>query len=363
MAKDYYQILGVTKDASDDDVKKAFRKLAQKYHPDKKGGDEAKFKEVSEAYAVLSDKKRRAEYDNFGRFAGAQGGAGAGFNGAGFDFSQFQGGFNGAGFGQGGVEFDMNDIFSEFFGGQASRAQMRGRDVSIDIELSFRESIFGTERRVLISKVNTCSTCSGSGAKKGSAMKSCATCNGKGLIRETRNTFFGSFTSQRECPTCYGRGQVPEDPCPVCRGAGVAKEQEEIRIEVPAGVSDGEMIRMPGRGEAAAGGSAGDLYVKLHVKQDPAFTRQGNDLVTVLKVRLSDVLLGSTHRVHTLDGDEPLAVPAGIAHGDYLRIAGKGVPGARGKRGDLLVKIHIDFPKKLSKAARAAVEELRKEGL
>ncbi|MBM3272868.1 molecular chaperone DnaJ, partial [Candidatus Kaiserbacteria bacterium] len=352
--------LGVSKNASEDEIKKAFRTLAHKYHPDKKTGDEKKFKEVSEAYAVLSDKKKRTEYDNFGRFAGAQGGAG--FNGAGFDFSQFQG-FGGAGF-QGGVEFDMGDIFSEFFGGQGARAQqMRGRDVSIDIELSFRESIFGAERRVLISKVNTCSTCAGSGAKQGSKMKSCATCNGKGLIRETRNTFFGSFTSQRECPTCYGRGQVPEEACPVCRGAGVAKEQEEIRIEVPAGVSDGEMIRMPGRGEAAAGGNAGDLYVKLHVKQDPAFTRQGNDLVTVLKVRLSDVLLGSTHRVHTLDGDESLAVPAGIAHGDYLRIAGKGVPGARGKRGDLLVKIQIDFPKKLSKTARAAVEELRKEGL
>jgi molecular chaperone DnaJ len=361
MAKDYYQILGVEKGASADDIKKAFRTLAHKYHPDKGTGNEAKFKEVSEAYAVLSDKKKRAEYDNFGRFASAQGGAGAGFNGAGFDFSQFQG-FNGQGFGQGGVEFDMGDIFGEFFGGQ-TRAQARGRDVSIDIELLFKESVFGAERRVLISKINTCSTCAGSGAKKGSKMKSCATCNGKGLIRETRNTFFGNFTSQRECPTCYGRGQVPEEPCPVCRGAGVAKEQEEIRVEVPAGVSDGEMIRMPGRGEAAPGGTAGDLYIKIHIKPDPAFTRQGSDIVTTLPIKLTDALLGTTHTLRSLDGEESVTLPLGVAHGDMLRVAGKGVPGVRGKRGDLLVKIHIDFPKKLSKTARAAVEELRKEGL
>lgn len=360
MAKDYYQILGVSKDATDDDVKKAFRKLAHKYHPDKGTGNEAKFKEVSEAYAVLSDKKKRAEYDNFGRFAGAGAHGAGGFNGAGFDFSQFQNG-NFAGFGQGGVEFDLGDIFGEFFGGQA-RAQARGRDVSIDIELSFKESVFGAERRVLIAKVNTCSTCAGSGAKKGSKMKSCATCNGKGLIRETRNTFFGSFTSQRECPTCYGKGQVPEEPCPVCRGAGVAKEQEEIRVQVPAGIQDGEMIRMPGRGEAAPGGTSGDLYIKIHIKPDPAFTRQGNDIVTVLDLKLSDVLLGTTQRVATLDGAETVAVPAGIAHGEFLRVSGKGVPGARGKRGDLLVKINIEFPKKLSKAAREAVEKLKNEG-
>lgn len=364
MAKDYYQILGVAKDASADDIKKAFRTLAHKYHPDKGTGNEAKFKEASEAYAVLSDKKKRAEYDSFGRFAGAGHGGAGGFNGAGFDFSQFQGGFNGAGFGQSGVEFDLGDIFGEFFGGGGSaRAQSRGRDVSIDIELSFKESVFGTERRVLLAKVNTCSACAGSGAKKGSKMKSCAACNGKGIIRETRSTFFGAFTSQRECPTCYGKGQVPEEPCAVCRGAGVAKEQEEIRIQVPAGIQDGEMIRMPGRGEAAPGGSAGDLYIKIHVKPDTAFTRQGNDIVTTLPIKLTDALLGTTHMVQSLDGEEKVVLPLGVAHGDMLRVTGKGIPGARGKRGDLLVKVQIDFPKKLSKQAREWVEKLRSEGL
>lgn len=359
MKKDYYDILGVSKTASEGEIKKAFRALAHKYHPDKKGGDEKKFKEASEAYAVLSDAKKRSEYDTMGRFAGTGNGhAGAGFNGAGFDFSQFQGGFGG----QGGVEFDMGDIFGEFFGGQGGRAAARGRDVSIDVELSFHDSIFGTDRRVLIAKMNTCAECTGSGAKKGSKMKTCTTCNGKGTLRETRNTFFGSFTSQRECTTCSGRGKVPEDVCSVCRGAGVARQQEEIHIEVPAGVSDGEMIRMPGRGEAIATGSSGDLYVKLHVKRDPAFTREGNDLVTNLTVKLTDVLLGTSHTVRTLDGTETLTVPVGTAHGTLLRITGKGVPHGRGKRGDLLVKISIAFPTKLSKQARAAVDELRREG-
>lgn len=360
MKKDYYDILGVGRDASADDIKKAFRKLAHKYHPDKGTGNEEKFKEASEAYAVLSDQKKRAEYDAFGR-AGA-GAAGAGGFG-GFDFSQFQGGFGGQGFGQGGVEFDLGDIFGEFFGGQGGRAAARGRDVSIDIELSFRESIFGAERRVLVSKINTCATCDGSGAKKGSKMKSCAACNGKGQIRETRSTFFGTFTSQRECPTCFGRGQVPEEVCTTCRGAGVAKQQEEIRIEVPAGVSDGEMIRMPGCGEAASGGSAGDLYVKLHVKPDTVFAREGNHLAMTLPIKLTEALLGATKTVRTLDGDESLVVPAGITHGETLRIRSKGVPYGRGSRGDILVRIHIDFPKKLSKKARAAIEELQQEGL
>ena len=279
MAKDYYHILGVPKNAKEDDIKKAFRTLAHKYHPDKKGGDEKKFKEVSEAYSALSDKKKRAEYDAYGKtFAGGAPHGGHGFGGGfeGFDFSGFQnGGFN---FNGQNVEFDLGDIFGEFFGGQGGgRAQQaRGRDVSIDIELSFKESIFGTDRRVLVSKIGICDICKGSGAKPGSKMTTCKTCNGKGDIRETRNSIFGTVTTERACPKCHGKGEIPEAICPTCRGEGVAKRQEEIRIAVPAGVSDGEMIRMPGRGEAAPHGSAGDLYIKLHVKPDPAFRREGD---------------------------------------------------------------------------------------
>jgi len=356
MAKDYYSILGITKSATEDDVKKAFRKLAQKYHPDKKEGDEAKFKELSEAYAVLSDKKKRAEYDTYGKtFAG--GGPQGGFGG--FDFSNFEG-FN-QGQGQQ-FEFDIGDIFGEFFGGQGARAK-RGRDISIDIELSFRESVFGTERRVLITKTTTCDACDGAGAKKGTAMISCAACNGKGELRETRNSFFGNFTSTRACPRCHGRGQIPETPCPTCRGEGVYKREEEIHITVPAGVSDGEMIRMPARGEMAPGSSAGDLYVKLHVKQDPGFAREGNNLLTTLPIKLSDALLGGSYRVRSLDGDVEVAVPAGITHGEVVRVRGKGVPFGRGNRGDLMVRVDIQFPKKLSTAARKLIDQLRAEGL
>ncbi len=363
MSKDYYSILGVSRSASEDEIKKAFRKLAQQYHPDKKGGDEAKFKEVSEAYAVLSDRQKRTQYDQFGQYQA--GGPAGGFGGGGFegfDFSQFggQGGFS-----FNGQEFDLGDIFGEVFGGArgSSRARSRGRDVSIDIELTFKESILGTERRMLIAKIGTCDVCDGSGAQKGSATKDCATCNGKGEIRETRNTFFGNFTSARTCPTCNGRGTVPEKPCASCRGDGVRKREEEVHVVVPAGVEDGEMIRMPGRGEAAPGGSAGDLYVKLHVRTDHAFTREGNNLVTTASIKLTEAILGTELKVPTVEGTTTVSVPAGSSHGDIIRVRGEGVPHGRGNRGDLLVRVQVATPKKLSRAAREAIGKLRDEGL
>ncbi|HEY4526961.1 MAG TPA: molecular chaperone DnaJ [Candidatus Paceibacterota bacterium] len=358
--KDYYQILGLQKSASEADIKTAFRKLAQKYHPDKKGGDEQKFKELSEAYSVLSDKKKRAEYDTYGKtFAGGAGpGASQGFGG--FDFSNFQQ----AGFGQNGqsFEFDIGDIFGEFFGG-GQRGGRRGRDISIDIELPFKEAIFGTERRVLVAKLGVCDECAGSGAKPGTKMASCTSCNGRGEIRETRNTFFGAFTSARICPKCRGRGEVPETPCATCRGEGVLKREEELRIVIPTGVENGEMIRLPGQGEAAPGAPAGDLYVKLHVKPDTRFAREGNNLEAKLSIKLTDALLGGEYRLPTLDGEETVSVPAGIVHGEVIRIRGKGVPHGRGTRGDLLIRIDIEFPKKLSKKARGLIDELRTEGL
>jgi len=367
--------LGVSKNASEDEIKKAFRTLAHKYHPDKKTGDEKKFKEVSEAYSVLSDKKKRAEYDTYGKtFAGHSTSSGqGGFGGfEGFDFSHFSAGGGSSFGGQNGgfnfngqnVEFDLGDIFGEFFGGQAGgRTQERGRDVSIDIELSFKESIFGADRRVLVSKVGVCEACEGSGAKKGSKMITCTTCNGKGDIRETRNSIFGAVTTARVCPACHGIGKTPEVACSTCHGQGVHKRQEEIHIQVPAGVSNGEMIRMPGRGEAASGGGTGDLYIKLHVKPDTAFTREGSTLITSLAIKLTDALLGGTYHVRTLDGEEDISVPAGVTHGEMIRIKGKGVPTGRSGRGDLLVRIDIQFPKKVSKGARDLIEKLRSEGL
>ena len=355
MSKNYYDILGLSKTASKEDIKKAFRKLAHKYHPDKKGGDAGKFKEVNEAYSVLSDDKKRAEYDSYGRvFSGAGGNAGPDMGG--FDFSGFTGGQ--AGF----EDFNIGDIFGDIFGGGSGRVA-RGRDISIDIELTFAESVFGAERKVLITKTSRCEVCHGSGGKAGTEMTTCTTCNGKGRVHETRRSFFGSISTTRTCEVCRGSGKIPKEKCAPCHGAGVVRRQEEIAISVPAGIDDGEMIRLSGMGEAVAGGVPGDLYVKIHVKRHPFLRKEGANLTTDLNVKLTDALLGADYTVHTLDGDITLKIPENISFGEILRVRGKGVPYGRNQRGDLLVRVDIEFPKKLSKEARDLVEKLRNEGL
>jgi len=354
MAKDYYNILGVAKEATKDDIKKAFRRLAHKYHPDKKDGDEQKFKEVNEAYQILSDDKKRMEYDSYGQVFGN----GAGPGGAGgFDFSGFQGA---AGF----EDFDLGDIFSEFFGGAGGRSRARrGRDISIDLELPFEEAIFGTNRKILLAKATTCSKCNGNGAKPGTAMKQCSTCNGKGKVHETKRSFFGTFTSAVECRTCLGTGETPEERCDTCKGIGVLKKQEEIEIKVPAGIKNGEMIRLSGAGEAIARGVAGDLYVKIHVEAHPVFKREGNDLVMDLNIKLSDALLGGVYTIASLDGKIKLTIPRGASFGEVLRIKNKGVLIDERRRGDLLVKLNIKIPAKLSKKSEKLIEALKEEGV
>jgi len=359
MSKDYYQILGVDKKASNDDIKKAFRKLAHKYHPDKTGGDDKKFKEVNEAYTILSDDKKRAEYDAYGHTfngQGPQGGGFGGFNAGGFDFSGFQ---------NGDVDFDLGDIFGDFFGNRRTQQVKRGRDISIDIELSFSESIFGTERKVLLNKTSQCDHCHGSGGEPGTEMKTCPTCNGQGSIHETRRSFIGSFTATRTCDTCNGSGKVPKDKCKICKGAGVLRKQSEITVKVPAGINPGEMIRLTGAGEAISGGQSGDLYIKIHVKADPIFKKEGENLTMDLNVKLSDALLGATYNVQTLDGPISLTIPTGVTFGELLRVRGKGVPHERNsnKRGDLLIKVKIEIPKKLSRESKKLIEELKKEGI
>lgn len=352
--KDYYQILGVPKNASKEEVKKAFRKLASKYHPDKKTGDEAKFKEISEAYSILSDDKKRAEYDTYGRSYSA-GGQNANWGG-------FQAGFGGQG-----MEFDLNDIFENFgdmFGGgfKQSRRQSRGNDVSVDIELSFKEAVFGTARTLKLVKNNVCVTCTGSGAKAGSEMTTCTTCNGNGKIRETRQSILGNFTTVRECGICHGQGKVPKDKCADCHGTGVRRSEDMVNITVPGGIENGEMIRMTGRGEAIPGGTPGDLYIKIHVAAHTSIVRDGNNLVNRLSVKLSDALLGASYTIETLDGPVTIKIPEGVKHGEMLRIKGKGVPQS-GSRGDFMVKVSIDIPQKLSRNARKLIEELRSEGI
>jgi molecular chaperone DnaJ len=363
MAKDYYNILGVDKKASKEDIKKAFRKLAHQYHPDKKGGDADKFKEVNEAYSILSDDQKRAQYDTYGQTFSGAGGPGAGFQGnwqdfGGFDFSGFA---NGAqGFGAEG--FDLGDIFGEFFGGGGRRQTKRGRDISIDIELSFEEAVFGVDRTFLLNKVSVCKVCSGNGAKAGSEMIECKTCNGKGRIREMKRSIFGSIEVARTCETCAGLGKIPKEKCDNCGGLGVLKKEEEVKIKIPAGIDDGEMIRLSGAGEAVKGGSPGDLYIKTHVKKHKVFRKEGNDLVMNLDVKLSDALLGGEYKIDTLDGGINLKIPEGVNTGEVLQIKGKGVPTQRG-RGDILVHIKVVIPKKLSKSAKELINKLKEEGV
>jgi len=359
MAKDYYNVLGIDKKASKDEIKKAFHKLAHRYHPDKGNGDEAKFKEVTEAYAILSDDKRRREYDTYGQsFAGA-GPSGNPFSG--FDFSQFQ-----QGFGQAGMEFDFGDLFSDLFGGArhgATRSQPRGRDISIDLEIPFKDAIFGTTRTVLIAKVAACTVCHGTGAKPGTTLETCTVCNGSGRIHEVRNSILGQFTSTRTCATCGGGGKVPKEKCATCKGQGTLRREEEIHIRIPAGIDNGEMIRLPGQGEAVKTGIAGDLYAKVHVKPHPLFRREGTNLVMRLPIKLTDALLGSTVSVETLEGKTlEVKIPPMKRAEELLRIRGKGVP-LGNAHGDLIIRLEVAFPQKLSHKGKKIIEDLRSEGL
>jgi molecular chaperone DnaJ len=361
MSKDYYEILGVNKGASKEEMKKAYHKLAHKYHPDKNKGDDSKFKEVNEAYQVLSDDQKRAQYDQFGS-AGPNMGGGYGQQGGfgGFDFSGFQQG--------GGVEFDMGDIgdiFGEFFGGGMGRrgAQAaRGRDISTEIDLGFEDSIFGVKRTVLLTKQSTCDICKGTGGKPGTKMDTCKTCNGKGQIREMKRSILGTFESARVCEHCHGSGKIPAEKCTECKGAGVMRKQAEIDIAVPAGINNGEMIRMTGQGEAIAHGQTGDLYIKVNVRPHAVFKRDGSNLVMDLPVKLTDAILGFTYKLKTLDGDMEVTIPEGVHHGELLRVRGKGVPSGS-KRGDIILRIQLKMPTKLSKKQKEIVEELKKEGI
>lgn len=348
--KDYYEILGVPRNATKEDVKKAYRKLAHQYHPDKKGGDERRFKEINEAYQILSNDDKRSQYDRFGG-AGA-GGPEGGFGG--FDFGNF--GFD---------QMDVGDIFETVFGRggfSANGGKRRGRDISIDIEIPFAESAFGTERRVLIRKRALCDECSGTGAEKGSSLSTCATCHGAGTLRDTRKSLFGTFTKMVECGTCNGKGKVPEKKCKTCKGETIIVKSEEIHIIIPAGIEDGEVIRISGKGEAAPNADMGDLYAKVHVLPHAVFKRLRHDLVMRLEVPLSAALVGSSEDIETLDGKIKVKIPQGVADSEVLKVAGKGIVRDDGGRGDLLIEVKIRMPKKITPALKSLIEELKREG-
>ena len=366
MSKDYYETLGVNKGASKDEIKKAFYTLAHKYHPDKKGGNEAKFKQVNEAYQVLSDDGKRSKYDQYGSGFENMGATGGGFSGqqggfGGFDFSGFQ---------NGNADFDfgnLNDIFSDFFGGGGMsggrREAKRGRDISTEVQISFSDSIFGTNRKILITKMSQCLSCHGSGAKAGSGMMTCKTCNGQGHIRESKRTIFGNIANTKICEACAGVGEVPKEICEVCKGKGVLRREEEVSMVIPAGIRDGEMVRMTGYGEAVSKGTAGDLYIKINVAKHSVFKRDGHDLIMNLNLKLSDALLGIKYPIETLDGNIEVTIPEGVSVNEILRVRGKGVPISKNKRGDLLIKLNIKLPSKISRKSREIIEELKKEGI
>ncbi|MCX6703534.1 MAG: molecular chaperone DnaJ [Candidatus Zambryskibacteria bacterium] len=362
MPKDYYKSLGVSKNASKEEIKKAFRTLAHQHHPDK-GGDAEKFKEINEAYGVLSDEKKKASYDQYGSAdAGAGFGGGNPFGGqggfGGFDFSGFQQGGQGGSF-----EFDIGDMFGDFFGGGRQSRTPRGRDIQVDLEIPFADSIFGTDHTFTLNKTSVCDHCSGSGAEKGSEFTTCTTCNGKGQVKEIKRTILGQFESVATCSTCRGNGKVPKTKCSVCKGHGVRKKETEIKVKIPAGIETGQTIRLTGGGEAIEGGQTGDLYILMHVKKHSVFKKAGLNLVMDKKIKLTDALLGAEYDIETLDGTVSLKIPEGVTHGEVLKIKGKGVSYDNSKRGDILVNISIDIPHKLSKDARKKIEELRKEGI
>ena len=354
--RDYYEVLGVAKDASADEIKKAFRKAAVQHHPDKEGGDETKFKEINEAYEVLKDSQKRQRYDQFGH-------AGVGGNGGGFSGNPFEGfgGFNGQNvhfdFGDGG----LGDIFGQFFGGGAGpqqRGPKRGRDVETTLNLTFEEAVFGVERRIELDMDDECSHCKGTTVEPGYSMQTCPTCKGAGQQQRVMNTIFGQIQQAVICETCKGTGKVPEKVCTVCKGKGTERNRQSVTLKVPAGIDDGATIRLTGRGEAVGGGTRGDLYVNIRVKAHKKFTREGDIILSDEHVSMVEAALGTEIDVDTVDGTVRMKVPAGTQSGTDFKLTAHGVPHLRGNgRGAHIVRIVVDTPTKLTKKQKDLLEQ------
>ena len=339
--RDYYEVLGVSKGASEDEIKKAYRQAAKKYHPDLNPGDkeaEVHFKEVNEAYEVPSDPQKKARYDQFGH--------------AGVDPNFGAGGYGGAGFD--GEDFDLGDIFSSFFGGGGRRqnpnAPRRGSDVGASVVISFEESARGCKKQVNVQLVTTCDECGGSGAAKGTSSRTCAQCGGSGQVRTQQRTPFGVVQTQSVCPSCHGRGKTIDTPCRKCSGSGQVRKPATIGINIPAGIDDGQVISIRGKGNAGQnGGPAGDLQVQVSVRPHPLFERQGYDILCDLPLTYAQVALGAEVSVPTLDGKVPYTIKEGTQPGETFRLKGKGFPYINGRgRGDLLVHVTVEVPRNLN---------------
>ena len=356
--RDYYEVLGVEKNASDSEIKKAYRKLAMKYHPDQNPGDksaEEKFKEVNEAYEVLSNSEKKALYDQYG-FAGVDPNfnpnAGAGFGG-GF------GGFGGFG--------DLGDIFGDFFGGGASSSGRRagpskGQNVMAEIEISFEDAAFGCEQQITYSRVEPCVTCHGTGCRDGAEPETCSYCNGRGTVRTQQNFMGMTMQSSQPCPKCGGAGKIIKDPCNTCKGKGKVRRSKTIKVKVPAGIDDGQSFRVRDEGNAGSnGGPNGDLYIVISVKPHKVFKRNGSDLYLEIPISFDQAALGAEIIVPTLEGKVSYKVPAGTQPGTTFRLKGKGVRNLRNDRmGDLYVKVNLEVPTKLNHKQKKAIEEMGK---
>lgn len=355
--RDYYEVLGVSKTATQDELKKAYRKLARKYHPDlNKDNAEAaeKFKECNEAYSVLSDEQKRAQYDQFGHAAFENGGMGGG---GGFGGAGGFGGFGGSG---------MEDIFDMFFGGQGGRGgrsskagPQRGADLRFDLEISFEEAAFGLEKEINLYRDEVCDHCHGEGAEPGSKVETCPECNGSGYVRYTQNTMFGQMVNERPCSRCKGEGKIISEPCKECRGKGTVKRNKKLKVKIPAGVDNGSRLRVSNEGEAGAkGGPSGDLYVYLYVKPHKFFERDGTTVLCEVPINIVQATLGADIKVPTLDGQVTMKIPEGTQPGKVMRIKGKGIPSLRNSsRGDQLVRIKVVVPTKLSDKQKDALRK------
>lgn len=365
MAEDYYSLLGVSRSASADEIKKAFRTKAHQYHPDKSTGDAEQFKKINEAYQTLSDATKRQQYDQYGQTfdqARRQGGGPA--SGSGNPFGGFgQGGFNGQ------VDMgDLGDMFGDLFGfgGERTRTRpTRGSDIRAELTISFRLAAFGGEEVLQIRHHVTCAECSGKGTKSGVAPKSCTTCGGRGQVQRVQQTFLGAVQSVGVCPTCEGDGSVIEDPCKKCHGDGRIEQTENITVKIPAGIDTGQRIKLSGKGEAGRRGTpSGDLYLDISIATDPQFTRDGADVHGQVTIPMTTAALGGTVAVETLDGPVTLKIPAGTTSGKIFQIKGKGIAQLRSRgRGNHLVTVTIEIPKTLSTKAKKLLKELADEGV
>ena len=354
--RDYYEVLGVSKTATQDELKKAYRKLARKYHPDlNKDNPEAaeKFKECNEAYSVLSDEQKRAQYDQFGPEAFENGGMGGGPGAGGF------GGFGG--FGGSGMEA----LFDMFFGGQGrggrsnNAGPQRGADLRYDMEITFEEAAFGVEKEISLKRAERCEHCHGEGAEPGSKVETCPECHGSGYVRFTQNTMFGQMVNERPCSRCHGEGKIISNPCKECGGSGTVKKTKKLKVKIPAGVDNGSRLRVGGEGKAGLkGGPSGDLYVYLYVKPHKFFERDGTTVLCEVPINIVQATLGAEIKVPTLDGQVTMKVPEGTQPGKVMRLKGKGIPSLRGGgRGDQLVRMKVVVPTKLTDKQKDALQK------